>query len=71
MYVCLCQGVSDHDIHDAIREGAQTVEAVARCTGAGTRCKSCLPTIATLVDRACKDDGPCKRRSLSVLPSAA
>jgi bacterioferritin-associated ferredoxin len=49
MYVCLCMGVSDQEIHEAIGAGACSVPEVMQCTGAGTRCGSCRKTIASLV----------------------
>jgi bacterioferritin-associated ferredoxin len=45
MFVCCCMGVTDRAIRRAIDQGAETVEAVAACTGAGTRCGSCRPEI--------------------------
>jgi bacterioferritin-associated ferredoxin len=52
MYVCLCMGVTDREVKEAIREGACSVPEVMRCTAAGTRCGSCQPTINVLLHRA-------------------
>ena len=42
MIACLCRGVSDREITDAIRCGARTLEEVAtRCAGAGGDCGAC------------------------------
>lgn len=76
MYVCLCQGVTDRDIDQAIDEGASTVEEIAYCTRAGTRCGSCIPTIRAMLDEAQEARGACSnRRYLKVVrdtePSAA
>ncbi|WP_437648907.1 (2Fe-2S)-binding protein [Sorangium sp. So ce362] len=49
MYVCLCMGVCDREIREAMNEGACSVAEVMECTGAGTRCGSCQPTIAKLI----------------------
>jgi bacterioferritin-associated ferredoxin len=57
MFVCCCLGVTDRAIKTAIDEGAESVEDVSACTGAGTRCGSCRPEIAAMV-AAC----PAKRR---------
>ncbi len=51
MYVCLCQGVTDREIHRAVDEGACTVAEVARCTGAGTCCGKCRPAIAVEIEK--------------------
>jgi bacterioferritin-associated ferredoxin len=50
MYVCLCTGVTERDILDAIDAGANSVEEVAHCTGAGTRCGTCRRAVAAMVE---------------------
>ncbi|MBM4204134.1 MAG: 2Fe-2S ferredoxin, partial [Gammaproteobacteria bacterium] len=35
MYVCLCRGITDRDIHKAIREGATTLNDLEHQLGAG------------------------------------
>lgn len=52
MYVCLCTGVTQRDILEAIEAGAATVEEVAYCTGAGTRCGTCVRSIAAMIPGA-------------------
>lgn len=70
MYVCLCTGVTDQEIRETIAEGASSVEEVAYCTGAGTRCGSCRSAVAQLVEEhAQPPSGACHR--LRVLTSAA
>jgi bacterioferritin-associated ferredoxin len=68
MYVCLCTGVTDREIRETITEGASSVEEVSYCTGAGTRCGSCVGAIAKLVEDHAEAPG---RRCLRVLTSAA
>ena len=51
MYVCLCRAVSDTKIADAIRDGADTVDAVGRACDAGTQCGKCRTTIEFLILR--------------------
>jgi bacterioferritin-associated ferredoxin len=69
MYVCLCVGVSDREIQKTLREGACTVEEVMYCTGAGTQCGSCVPTIEAIVTEDVREDGEAKscRRRLEVV----
>ena len=38
MYVCLCQGVTDNQIRDAIYEGCCSYREVREATGVGTQC---------------------------------
>ncbi len=74
MYICLCMGVSDCEIREAIAGGARSVPEVMQCTGAGTRCGSCRPTIATLVSTSAAPEADrTSRRSLDLVrtPTAA
>lgn len=41
MYVCLCQGVTDNQIRDAIYEGCCSYREVREATGVGTQCGKC------------------------------
>ncbi|MBK9258921.1 MAG: (2Fe-2S)-binding protein [Polyangiaceae bacterium] len=50
MYVCICMAVTEQDIRDAAASGLCTPMEVMEKTGAGTRCGTCRPTIATLID---------------------
>jgi len=46
MVLCICRGVTQDEVLDAIRRGACTLEKVARrCDGAGTDCGSCRADI--------------------------
>jgi bacterioferritin-associated ferredoxin len=69
MYVCLCVGVSDREIQRTIREGACTAEEVMYCTGAGTRCGSCVPTIEAMIADEVGEETEAKsyRRRLEVI----
>jgi bacterioferritin-associated ferredoxin len=49
----MCRAVTDHEIREAIEDGARTVDDVAqRCDEAGTVCLGCLPSIRRLLDEA-------------------
>lgn len=51
MVLCICRGVTQDEIIDAIRRGACTLEKIARrCDGAGTDCGSCRAEIETHLD---------------------
>ena len=52
MYVCLCKGVTDRHVSDAIRAGASSVEDVAAVTQACTCCGSCQFAIERLLEQA-------------------
>jgi bacterioferritin-associated ferredoxin len=48
--VCHCKGLSDREIHRAIRAGACTRREVARECGAGSICGGCRPLIDELLE---------------------
>jgi LSD1 subclass zinc finger protein len=49
--VCLCRGVSDRAVHEAVASGACSLrELAAACRGAGTDCGSCRRMLAALLD---------------------
>ena len=41
MFVCICAAVSDQQIKEAVREGAQSLDQLAVCLGVGTGCGCC------------------------------
>ncbi|HET7766572.1 MAG TPA: bacterioferritin-associated ferredoxin [Burkholderiales bacterium] len=41
MYVCICNGVTDRDIHEAASRGARTVEDLRRELGVASDCGKC------------------------------
>jgi len=49
MWVCLCRGVTDSQINDAIEAGARTPGQIGRRCGAGTGCGGCLPELRRLL----------------------
>ena len=50
MYVCLCLGVTDHQIRETIAEGATSAEEVMYCTGAGSHCGTCRASVSAIVE---------------------
>ena len=49
MIVCHCRVVSDRAIATAVAEGARTLGAVCRSTGAAQDCGSCIFTVKAIV----------------------
>ncbi|MEB2314584.1 MAG: (2Fe-2S)-binding protein [Xanthomonadaceae bacterium] len=41
MYVCICNGITDRDIRDAVRAGADDLSDLSAITGCATVCGSC------------------------------
>ena len=43
MYVCVCHGISEKRLHQAIEEGVCSFEQLQSCTGVATCCGACEP----------------------------
>ncbi|MGY6501985.1 MAG: nitrite reductase large subunit NirB [Acidimicrobiales bacterium] len=47
--ICTCNAVTKGQICGAVADGARTAKEVGACTGAGTGCGGCIPTVTTLM----------------------
>ncbi len=65
MYVCLCNGITDHEIRQTATAGCRTTAELTMRTGCGAGCGSCLPMAAELLDEVHA------RRDLSEVAHAA
>lgn len=52
MYVCICHGVTDHQIREVVQAGCSSVAELTMRTGAGANCGSCLAIAAELIEQA-------------------
>ena len=50
LYVCICHGVTDHDIRRAAESGVRTVSELTMRTGLGSGCGSCVEMAGGLID---------------------
>lgn len=50
MYVCICNGVTDHQIREAAASGVRSVAELTMRTGCGATCGTCLETAADILD---------------------
>ena len=50
MFVCHCRAVTDHEIRDAIADGARDLDEIGRRCGAGITCGGCCPLLQQLLD---------------------
>ena len=50
MYVCVCHGVTDHQIRRAADEGVRDAHELTMRTGAGSSCGSCLEQAQQILD---------------------
>lgn len=49
MYVCLCKGVTDSQIKEAIYDGATSVGQLRKCLGVASQCGKCGITARELL----------------------
>ena len=50
MYVCICHGVTDHDIRRAAEAGVRSVSELTMRTGLGSGCGSCVEMAGGMID---------------------
>ena len=62
MYVCICNGVTDRHIREAVASGCRSVAELTMRTGCGSNCGSCLDMAAAMLAAAGwqgrAEDGP-------------
>ena len=49
MYVCLCRGITDQDIKEAIANGAESYREVRELLDLGTCCGRCAPEARAII----------------------
>ena len=52
VYVCICNGVTDHQIREAADNGCSSVAELTMRTGCGSSCGSCLEMAGELLATA-------------------
>lgn len=52
VYVCICNGVTDHQIREAASQGVTSVGELTMRTGCGATCGSCLDMASDLLAKA-------------------
>ena len=50
MYVCLCRGITDQDIKDAMANGAESYREVREMLDLGTCCGRCTPEAKSIIN---------------------
>ncbi|MDB5250306.1 MAG: assimilatory nitrite reductase large subunit precursor [Segetibacter sp.] len=55
--ICSCEGITKGNICEQVIDGAETVDAIKKCTKAGTGCGGCVPMIKDLVLNTLKSQG--------------
>ncbi|ENW97695.1 bacterioferritin-associated ferredoxin [Acinetobacter sp. NIPH 298] len=49
MYVCLCRGITDQDIKDAVANGTESYREIREELGLGTCCGRCVPEARAII----------------------
>ena len=49
MYVCLCNGITDTQIRDAVDSGAESLRAVRKALGVANQCGKCASMARDIV----------------------
>lgn len=70
MYVCVCNGVTDHDIRQAAAAGCRSVAELTMRTGCGACCGTCLSSAAETLELA-RGDAAAKNVPPPLLSQAA
>ncbi|RVU00363.1 nitrite reductase large subunit [Mucilaginibacter limnophilus] len=55
--ICSCEAVSKGSICSAVNNGAVNLDALKKCTGAGTGCGGCVPMVKDLIAGTLKANG--------------
>ncbi len=50
MYICLCNALSDRDVHAAAENGAQSVSEVYKAHGCRPQCGKCVPIVRVMLE---------------------
>ena len=62
MYICICHGITDHQIRSCVKDGARTLCDLSGQLGVATQCGSCASSALSILDEAlaprCADAAP-------------
>jgi bacterioferritin-associated ferredoxin len=64
MFVCLCMGVTSHDVDEVVANGATTSKQIAEACGAGGDCGRCRRTLRAII-AAHREVNGCPSRTVS------
>lgn len=62
--ICSCESVTKAGICNAVKNGCETVDALKKCTRAGTGCGGCVPMVKDLMVYTMKSEGKYVRNVL-------
>jgi len=50
MYVCLCRGITDQDIQEAVANGSESYREIRDLLDLGTCCCRCVPEARSIIN---------------------
>jgi bacterioferritin-associated ferredoxin len=65
MYICICQGVTESRIREAIHDGIEDLDGLSAELGVGTRCGTCVCAAESLLEEVHEELG--RRRTRPAL----
>lgn len=63
MYVCVCKAITDHDIREAARNGALTLDDLRLDLGVASECGNCAAYALQLLEEAIENQLKAARQS--------
>lgn len=55
MFICSCNGLTDHDVHAAIEAGATRTQEVYAARKCRAQCGNCVPGVVCLLKKAMQE----------------
>lgn len=68
MYVCVCNGVTERDIRQAVQAGCGDIATLTMRTGCGACCGSCVDMACQMLEAACEQVQPSPRDNVVAFP---
>ncbi len=63
MFICLCNGIPEESIRQAVREGAHTLEDLSARLGVATGCGGCALLAEEIIDEVRAEMAAAQRRA--------
>ena len=64
MYVCVCKAITDHQIREAARNGARTLDDLRRDLGVASECGNCAAYARQYLEEAIQNELERARQSV-------
>lgn len=68
MYVCVCNAVTERQIHQAVQDGAKTVKHLKETLGVAAECGSCASCARACLNEAKLQHSPMPKKMINITP---